>query len=236
MRYSPLASNFIIACVATFCHPAFSANSAWEQATRQFSQGDYRAALNGFQKIAEKMPRDPSVHYMLGQCYKSLNNTSQAKAELEWVSKYATDPRIKGGAITLLSQLGAGGVHGGSPMIAGVVSPYSIAPGGGAASSASAAPQPPSKALLNDSVAQTVAAAYKQGWVPCKGPGCLNYGTSGWHHEKVEGFPDSNMWMVYEKPDGKQYISQLHVGELVGKEGQRMGACPVCHGSGWVAK
>lgn len=237
MRYSPLASTFIIVCLVMSCHPVFSANPEWDQATRQYSQGDYRAALNGFQKIAEKTPRDPSVHYMLGQCYKSLNNTKQAKAELEWVSKYATDPRIKGGALQLLGQLGGGGgAHGGVATIAGAVSPYSVAPLAGSSSAANAAPLPPSKDLINDSVAQTVSAAYKKGWVPCKGTNCLNYGTPGWHHEKVEGYPDSNMWQVYEKPDGKQWISQLHVGELVSKEGQRMGACPVCNGSGWVPK
>lgn len=120
-------------------------------------------------------------------------------------------------------------------MIAGAVSPYANSPVGAAGVTKSAGPTPPSKALLNDSVSYTVSEAYKKGWVPCKGTDCLNYGTPGWHHEKVEGFPDSNMWQVYKIEDGKQWISQLHVGELV-KDGKRLGACPVCHGSGWVPK
>lgn len=234
MRYIiPLSfAGWLLVCIS--CSTAFAGNAEWEQATHLYSQGDYRGALSGFQKIAERMPRDPSVHYMLGQCYKNLNNTKQAVSELEWVSKYATDPRIKNGAIALLAQMKPGtSITSSGGIIPGAISPYSVAPFASTSSSTQPARIPPPKTLLNDSVSYTVSEAYKKGWVPCKGTNCLNYGTSGWHHEKVEGYPDSNMWMVYPKPDGKQYISQLHVGELV-KDGVRMGACPVCNGSGWV--
>lgn len=233
MRYVLLESLLASALALVSCTHALAANPEWDQATRQYQQGDYKGALSGFQKIAEKMPRDPSVHYMLGQCYKSLNNTKQATSELEWVSKYATDPRIKNGAAALLGQLQAGSGTSGA-VIPGAVSPYTANKAG---ASAQPVEYPPRKELINDSVAQTVSAAYQKGWIPCKGSECLTLGKPGWHHEHIEGYPDSMQWMSYTKDDGStQWLSYLHIGELVSKNGIRKGDCPACHGSGWIKK
>lgn len=226
--------------LANTCNQTFAANAEWDQATRLYSSGDYRGALSAFQKIAEKMPRDPSVHYMLGQCYKSLNNTKQATSELDWVSKYATDPRIKSGAASLLAQMKGGG---GGPIagntIPGAISPYNARQAASNATASAAAAKadatPPSKALINDSVSQTVAAASSKGWVPCRNPGCLNYGTNGWHHAKKDGYPDSYMWVDFKCDDKSGYWSQNHVGDLI-KDCADAGPCPTCQGSGWVRK
>lgn len=220
---------------------ASAANPEWDQATQLYSTGNYKAALGAFQKIAEKMPRDPSVHYMLGQCYKGLYNSKQAISELDWVSKYATDPRIKNGAASLLSQLkggGSGSVISGAT-IPGAVSPYSKMQEEShkaAVSTAKAvAATPPSKDLINDSVSQTIAAAAAKGWVPCRNPECLTYAKNGWHHEHVEGFKDSDQWMEFSNDTGKQLFSWRHVGDII-KDLKDTGPCPKCNGSGWNPK
>lgn len=244
MSFASLKSCLVLGFLFVATAQAQAANPEWDQATRLYTMGDYKGALSAFQKIAEKTPRDPSVHYMLGQCYKGMNNTKQAISELDWVSKYATDPRIKGGATALLAQLKPGGGGGHIATIPGAVSPYNLLPKGGSngsgapgAAGAAAAPvsYPPSKTIINGSIGETVAAAYKLGWVPCHGR-CINFGTPGWEHRKFEGYPDSNFYQGSTKEDGTvQYFSQLHSGSIL-KDGKEVGPCPECNGSGWVKK
>lgn len=134
---------------------ALAANPEWDQATRLYNSGDYRAALSAFRKISDKNPSEPTAHYMLAQCYKNSGNAKQAIAELEWITNSTSDRRVKGPAESLLAQLkgggGGGGVHaagsqsssdairtrGAAPpsfsqyaRVANAISPYSIPPGG----------------------------------------------------------------------------------------------------------
>lgn len=128
---------------------AQAGNPEWDQATKQYNSGDYRAALSAFRKISEKNPSEPRAHYMLAQCYKSTGNSKQAIAELEWITSASSDPSVKGAAQSLLAQLkgSSGSASGGStasapvyapqlgphglhPSIPNAISPYSVPPGG----------------------------------------------------------------------------------------------------------
>jgi hypothetical protein len=133
---------------------ALAANPEWDQATRLYNSGDYRAALSAFRKISDKNPSEPTAHYMLAQCYKNSGNTKQAITELEWITRATNDRRVKGPAEALLAQLngGGGGVRAATvgqsssdliltrgktvPVMAGqahienAISPYSVPPGG----------------------------------------------------------------------------------------------------------
>ncbi|CAN5488129.1 hypothetical protein BH10CYA1_BH10CYA1_23870 [soil metagenome] len=223
MKSAWIAPLLIIATAAT----AIAANPEWDQATRLYNFGDYKGALTAFRKIADKTPSEPTVHYMLAQCYKNSGNTKQAIVELEWISRSTSDKRVKGPADALLAQLRPS--SGGGATTAGAHSSTSA--------SAPGADFPPLKNFIGDSAAQTVGAAAKKGWAPCRGSDCLNFGTSGWHHEEVAGHPPTDMWMSWkvENDEGTRTgsYSQAHIGELI-KEGKDVGPCPVCKGSGWV--
>jgi len=92
-----------IALLTMMCSmPAFSANPEWQQATGLYTGGNYSAALSVFRKLAEKSPRDASIHYMIGQCYKGLNKPQQASSEFDWVSKYAPDAQTRAMAKAML--------------------------------------------------------------------------------------------------------------------------------------
>lgn len=226
---------------------ATAANPEWEQATRLYNAGDYKGALTAFRKIADKTPSEPTVHYMLAQCYKNSGNTRQAIIELEWISKSTTNMRVKGPADALLAQLKPAGSSGG--IIPGAVSPYQNAGSGGAGGATAAGnnrtttagtattpnnEQPPSKEFVNDSASATVSAAARRGWSPCRGADCLNFGANGWHHAEMAGHPASDNWMDFTREDGTTYrYTQAHIGNLI-KKGVDEGPCPVCKGSGWV--
>lgn len=214
---------------------AIAANPEWDEATRLYKFGDYKGALAGFRKIAEKTPSEPTVHYMLAQCYKNSGNTKQAIIELEWISKSFSDKRVKVPADALLAQLRASGA--GATTIGGSSSNLPVA-AGAAGAAAPAADSAPSKSFIGDSASQTVSAAYRQGWVPCRATDCLNFGTPGWHHQEVAGHPPTDMWMSWKVEDSSGGVStgsysQVHIGDLI-KEGKDVGPCPVCKGTGWV--
>ncbi|MDR3613658.1 MAG: tetratricopeptide repeat protein [Candidatus Obscuribacterales bacterium] len=205
--------------------PALAANPEWQQATGLYASGNYSGALSAFRKLAEKSPRDASIHYMIGQCYKGLNKLQQANSEFDWVSKYAPDAQTKAMAKAMLGQM---------PSSAGTPS-----------TSASAAPvalnavgvEPAPNAFVNDSAEQTIAVAARKGWIPCSG-GCLNYRTPGWHHQHVDGHPETDMWMSYPNSVNTQFYSQYHIGHMIkefpDKAAEDTGACPRCNGTGWV--
>lgn len=216
-----------LAVIATMSS-AIAANPEWNEATRLYKAGDYKASLAAFRKIADKTPSEPTVHYMLAQCYKNSGNTKQAIVELEWLSKSFSDKKVKGPADALLAQL-----RGTSATISGAgASSQQSNPG-----AAQGADYAPSKDFIGDSAAQTVSAAAKKGWSPCRGTDCLNFGTPGWHHQDVAGHPATDMWMSWkvEESEGTHTGSynQLHIGDVI-KAGKDIGPCPVCKGTGWV--
>lgn len=192
-------------------------NPVWEEAIRQYNAGNYAAALAGFHKISEKNPTDPSTHYMLGQCYKGLNKTQQAIVEFTWVSK-SSDAHMQAIALGALKKMGQN------------TSSVAVQPGSG-----------PPRDFINDSAAQTVSFAYKNGWVPCTA-GCLTFAKSGWHHHAAPGHPDSDQWMSFPyQKDGissEQMYNQKHVGHIIKATSDApatdAGPCSVCHGLGWV--
>jgi tetratricopeptide (TPR) repeat protein len=217
-------SNFImVACVLSL--PALSANPEWQQATGLYTSGNYSAALSAFRKLAEKSPRDASIHYMIGQCYKGLNKPQQASSEFDWVSKYAPDAQTKAMAKVMLGQM---------PSSTGAPA-ASASPAPTAASAVGVEPAP--NAFVNDSAEQTIAVAARKGWIPCPG-GCLNYRTPGWHHQHVDGHPETDMWMSYPNSVNIQSYSQYHIGHMIkeypDKVAEDSGPCPRCKGTGWV--
>lgn len=220
---------------------AMAANPEWDSATRLFNLGDYRSALSAFRKIAEKTPNEPTVHYMLGQCYKNTGNTRQAILELEWVSRATTNKNLKGPSDALLAQLrsAGAGTSAGTKSGAGSGSgkPDSAGSAGSAPSSAASAgggDAPPGKDFIGDSSSQTISAAAKKGWVPCRGADCLNFGTNGWHHADMPGHPATDMWMDFTLDDGTHYSwTQKHIGDLI-KQAKDIGPCPQCNGTGWI--
>ncbi len=217
MKFAWIAPLIIIAAATS----AIAANPEWDEATRLYKFGDYKGALAAFRKIADKTPSEPTVHYMMAQCYKNTGNTKQAIIELEWISKSFSDKRVKAPADALLAQLRPSGT--------------STATTAGANNGAAPAGDfPPSKDFIGDSAAQTISAAAKRGWKPCQGTECLNFGTPGWHHTEMAGHPATDMWMGYTLEDGSGYnFNQMHIGELI-KKGKDVGPCPVCNGAGWV--
>jgi hypothetical protein len=228
------------------CSAGFAANPEWEQATRMYNSGDYKGALVAFRKIAEKMPSDPSVHYMLAQCYKNSGNTKQAILELEWISKSSNDVRVKGAATALLAQIRPTAPAGLGATIPGAIDPYgslrgasSSANTGSASKSATATTAakrpdpPPGKTFINDSAASTISAAAQLGWMPCRASGCLNFGTPGWHHGNFEGFAPTDMFMSYPEEGGAHNYSQRHIGDVI-KDTKDIGPCQACGGSGWI--
>ncbi len=147
MKSALLTSVLLMATMSS----ALAANPEWDQATRQYNSGDYRAALSAFRKISDKNPSEPRAHYMLAQCYKNNGNTKQAIAELEWISSATSDKSVRGPADSLLAQLkGSGsaapsgasasaadggfvptlGPHGLHPSIPNAISPWTVPPGG----------------------------------------------------------------------------------------------------------
>jgi len=209
----PLTACLIISQPATNA----SGNAAWDEATKHYNAGNYSAALTEFRKISDKNQTDPSTHYMLGQCYKGLNKTQQAIAEFTWLSK-SSDPRFRAMALGALKQMGQNVDS--APSQSGDRGP---------------------RDFINDSAAQTVSFAYKNGWVPCKG-GCLTFTKPGWHHEKAQGHPDSDQWMTfnYQKDGatGTQMYNQYHVGHKINVTSDApatdAGPCSICNGTGWV--
>ena len=205
--------------------PAFSANPEWQQATGLYTGGNYSAALSVFRKLAEKSPRDASIHYMIGQCYKGLNKPQQASSEFDWVSKYAPDAQTRAMAKAMLGQVPS----------AASAQPASASPAPTGATAVTAEPAP--NGFVNDSAEQTIASAARKGWIPCPG-GCLNFRTPGWHHQHVDGHPETDMWMSYVRDNGMQFYSQHHIGHIIkeypDKAAEDTGPCPKCNGTGWV--
>ena len=221
MRYQRLFRQ-LVGTVALFMLLSQSAgqaagNQAWDEATKLYTAGNYTAALAEFRKISDKNPTDPSTHYMIGQCYKGMNKTQQAIIEFTWVSK-SSDPRIKAMAVGALKQMGQN------------VGAVPAQANGG-----------PPREFVNDSAAQTVSFAYKNGWVPCTA-GCLTFAKSGWHHAFIAGHSDGDQWMSYPyQRDGQkleQMYNQYHVGHVINVTSDApatdAGPCSVCHGTGWV--
>lgn len=238
MRHTRSAMKFIkthcliaLSAVVTVS-AAVAANPEWDQATRLYNSGNYKEALTDFRKIADKTPSEPTVHYMLAQCYKNSGNTKQAIVELEWISKSTSNPRVKGPADALLAQIRASGGTAGT--IAGAVSPYQKSSVASTSSAAQVNDWPPSKEFINDSASATVSAAARKGWTPCRNTDCLNFGANGWHHAEMPGHPATDNWMQFTREDGSHYMyTQQHIGNLIQK-GVDVGPCPVCKASGWV--
>jgi tetratricopeptide (TPR) repeat protein len=210
-------SAFAIFLLITQTRVQAGGNQAWDDATRLYTTGNYTAALAEFRKLSDKNPTDPSTHYMLAQCYKGLNKTQQAILEFTWVS-HSSDPRIKAMAVGALKQMGQN---------------VNAAP----AQSNASGP----REFVNGSAAQTVTFAYKNGWVPCTG-GCLTFAKPGWHHQQVQGHPDTDQWMTYtyqkDGQKGEQWYSQGHVGHIIKELNDSpavdTGPCSICGGTGWV--
>lgn len=99
-------------------------------------------------------------------------------------------------------------------------------------------PEPP-LTLVDDSVPKTVQVAAERGWVPCPG-NCLKLATPGWHHQSVEGHPDTDIWFSFRAPNGWAAYSQNHIGHIIrtysDKPAEDVGVCPTCNGTGWVRK
>lgn len=98
---------------------------------------------------------------------------------------------------------------------------------------------PPPKILVNNSIAQTIRTAGSLGWVPCPGE-CLKLTTPGWHHQHVEGYPDTDIWFNFKYAGGRTAFSQRHIGHIINVHSDRpaedIGECSECQGTGWIRK
>lgn len=205
----------------------FAANpSNWDRALQLYQGGNYSGALSELNKIANG---GASVHYLIGMCYKNMGKSDQAKRELTWVANYAPDEATKSLAQTALTQLRC-------PPIPALNQPGSPWVGNKFASASSSSA--PSKALINDSVSQTISAAAQSGWRPCTGR-CLNVNTPGWHHEQVDGHSDTENWHTFRCGGNPRACTTAHWGEIFDESGESAvskGSCPVCGGTGWIKK
>jgi hypothetical protein len=217
--------SFWLAVVCTFVSSsgllAFDGN-AWQLASAAYNRGDYHKSLTLLERLRSN---DPSVHFLMGMCYKRLGQSDAARRQLQWCSSYA-DEKVREMAQQELGSLGS-----------------RTSSGGHAASKENqpTATSPP-RDFINDSASATVNAAARAGWRPCNG-GCLTFATSGWHHEKMNGFADSDQWMKYPytQADGTASwyaYSQRHIGHIIktfpNKPAEDQGPCPVCKGVGWI--
>ncbi len=69
--------------------------------------------------------------------------------------------------------------------------------------------------------------------VPCPN-GCLKAEDPGWVSMKVDGHPDTDVWMKFTGPKGWHAFNQNHIGHiisLVNGEYVDTGVCPVCRGT-----
>ncbi len=103
---------------------------------------------------------------------------------------------------------------------------------------ASAPVYPPApRTLIDDSVLETVRVAAERGWVPCPGD-CLKLATPGWHHQDIQGFPDTDVWFTFRYAGGWSAFSQRHIGHIIqthpDQAAKDTGICPICDGTGWV--
>ncbi len=74
------------------------------------------------------------------------------------------------------------------------------------------------------------------GFIACPNPDCLKKDDPGFIHMHVDGHPDTDVWKVFNLPNGGwNAYSQAHVGhviQLVNDRWTDMGLCPICHGTG----
>lgn len=199
---------------------AFGATpSSWERATQLYESGNYSGALSEINKMPGDRRANPSVHYLIGMCYKRMGKADLAKRELTWVASYSRDVNTKELARIALEQL-----------------PSARQPRAGQEASPGRTSTPPAKILIHDSVSETLSAAAKSGWRPCTGK-CLNANTPGWHHEHVEGHSDSENWHTFPGTGNPRAVTTAHWGEVFDENPNgaiSRGACPTCGGTGWV--
>ena len=70
---------------------AGSADSDWPTAVEAFRSGDYQAAATGFSEVIETNPEFAGAHYMLGLCWKELDDLPAAVQSLATASELAPD-------------------------------------------------------------------------------------------------------------------------------------------------
>lgn len=214
-------SLLALALVLTTSTSGFAASSAWDRAMQLYQKGNYSGALSELKAISSAGADNPSVHYLIGMCYKNLGKPDQARLELVWVASYAIDANTREMAKTALKQVGT------VPRL-GV---------GAASATLPTTGSPPAKVLINDSVSQTIRAADKNGWRPCPGK-CLNVNTPDWHHEHVDGHADTENWHTFPRSKSPHMATTAHWGEVFEEAADgtaiSKGACPTCGGTGWI--
>jgi len=203
-----------------------NAAPSWNEATQLFAQHNYSAAVSELEKLDEKTPGNASIHFMLGKCYQNLGQVQQARKQFEWVAKNAPNVQTRQLAKDSLEGLNDGSRSAGTSAISH------------ASGSSGQSGSPPSY-IVGGSPSATVAAASRMGYVPCS-YGCLNFGSSGWHKQQVEGHPDTDWWVDYKYDGGTQSFNQQHVGHIIkqypNQKAEDAGACPNCRGTGWVKR
>lgn len=229
---SALQNSIVLASlVVAPCLASDAGNAQWLEAAKLFNSGNFGRALPALTNLESAYPRNPQIHYMIGMCQKNLGRATLAQKELQWVASYAQDPALKESANSALADL-KNAAEAATKQKADAAAAAAVT---ASAALQAAAPKlliPPSKNLVDDSVARTIESAAKKGWQPCTNGKCLNYSKNGWHKMSVAGHPDSDTWMTF---DTKSY-SQAHIGSLIDQSGQDNGPCFKCLGTGWVRK
>ncbi|HEY9773133.1 MAG TPA: hypothetical protein V6C81_04925 [Planktothrix sp.] len=211
----------LIVALLGFPNGAISADqSGWQRATQFYANGQYSQALSELEKLPASSS-NASVHYLRGMCYKALGKSDQAQKELTWVANYAPDAKTKEMARIALGQS--------SGPAAGQQARSAVGVRRG--------PDDPPTHLINDSVSQTIQVAAQKGWAPCPG-NCLNVSTPGWHHEHIDGHPETEMWHTFGMNGSHFSATTAHWGQVFAESKdapvQNKGNCPICGGIGWV--
>ena len=98
----------------------------------------------------------------------------------------------------------------------------------------------PPTTIINDSIKETVRVAASKGWKPCPNKDCLTLAKPPWSHKNAPGHDPSDYWHEFTYTGGRGAFNQCHIGHIIKEHSDRnpedQGACPVCHGTGWVRK
>jgi tetratricopeptide (TPR) repeat protein len=253
LRSASFITPYLVALLLLGSSKTLAGPQSWNRATELYEGGNYQQALLTLQSMNSN---SPSVHYLMGMCYKNLGKVEQAKRELKWVAQYSTDAQVQQVAQTALQQLNrptpaiptytsafanyTARMNGGKPVT--IPTSATGVPLAGPNKAKPNLPAPPHN-LIGDSASATVMEAAKLGWTPCPGQ-CLKLTTPGWHHMHVDGHADTDNWYTWEWTDANghasKYCNQNHVGHIYesfpDKPPVDKGACPVCGGTGWVPK
>jgi tetratricopeptide (TPR) repeat protein len=106
--------------------PVFAAPATFQQAAKDYREGNFRLALSEFEQLKVSYPTNLQLHYYEALCYQGLGRLDQARVEYSYVAN-ANSGSLKPMAQAALDQLskahggggGGGGGGGSTPSLPG---------------------------------------------------------------------------------------------------------------------